>query len=68
MPITKRKRCPEFQSEEDERDFWAGHDSTAHIDWRAGERRKLPNLKPALRTISPRLPVSTIEDLKTQMR
>lgn len=64
MPITKKKRIPEFQSEEEERQFWAGHDSTGFIDWRAAKRRKFPNLKPALRTISLRLPVSMIEDLK----
>ena len=64
MPTPKRKAVPEFRSEEEERDFWAAHDSTEFVDWRAGERRKLPNLKPTLRTISLRLPVSMIEDLK----
>jgi predicted DNA binding CopG/RHH family protein len=64
MPITKKKVAPEFRSEDQEREFWAGHDSTEYIDWRAGERRNLPNLKPTLRTISLRLPVSMIEDLK----
>jgi predicted DNA binding CopG/RHH family protein len=64
MPITKKKPVPEFRSEDSERAFWAGHDSTEFIDWQAGERRRLPNLKPTLRTISVRLPVSMIEDLK----
>ena len=64
MPISTRKATPEFRSEDEEREFWAGHDSTAYIDWGAGERRKFPNLKPTLRTISLRLPVSMIEDLK----
>jgi len=64
MPITKKKAAPEFRSEDEERAFWAGHDSTEYIDWRAGQRRKFPNLKPTLRTISLRLPVSMIEDLK----
>lgn len=63
MPNTK-KPVPEFESEDEEREFWAGHDSTEFIDWRAGARRKFPNLKPTLRTISLRLPVSMIEDLK----
>jgi predicted DNA binding CopG/RHH family protein len=40
------------------------HDSTEFIDWRAAEPRKLAKLKPTLRTISLRLPVSMIEDLK----
>ena len=64
MPITKKKAAPEFRSEDEERKFWAGHDSTEYIDWRGAGHRKFPNLKPTLRTISLRLPVSMIEDLK----
>lgn len=63
MPSTK-KRIPEFRSEENEREFWAENDSTEFIDWQAGRRRKFPNLRPSLKTISLRLPVSMIEDLK----
>lgn len=58
------KRIPEFRSEEDERTFWAEHDSTEFIDWQSAQRRSFPSLKPSLRTISLRLPVSMIEDLK----
>jgi CopG antitoxin of type II toxin-antitoxin system len=57
----KKKHIPEFGSEEDERSFWTEHDSTDFIDWQAAQRRRFPNLKPSLRTISPRLPVSMIE-------
>jgi len=64
MPVTKKKPVPEFQSEDEEREFWATHDSTEYIDWQNAKRRKFPNLKPTLRTISLRLPVSMIEDLK----
>ena len=64
MPIAKKKPMPEFRSEEEERQFWACHDSTEFIDWSTAEPRKFPNLKPSLRTISLRLPVSMIEDLK----
>jgi predicted DNA binding CopG/RHH family protein len=63
MASTK-KQIPEFRSEEDERNFWAEHDSTEFIDWQTAQRRRFPNLKPSLRTISLRLPVSMIEDLK----
>jgi hypothetical protein len=49
MPSSK-KPIPEFQSEE-ERVFWACHDSTEFIDWSSAESRRFPNLKPALRTI-----------------
>ena len=64
MPITKKKPMPEFRSEDEERQFWGDHDSTEFIDWRTAERRKFLRLKPTLRTISLRLPVSMIEDLK----
>jgi predicted DNA binding CopG/RHH family protein len=63
MP-NKKSQVPKFRSEDDERDFWAAHDSTEFVDWGAAERRKLPQLRPTLRTISLRLPVSMIEDLK----
>jgi predicted DNA binding CopG/RHH family protein len=62
-PCTK-KQIPMFRSEEDERKFWAKNDSTEFIDWQSGQKRRFPNLKPSLRTISLRLPVSMIEDLK----
>lgn len=64
MPIAKKKPVPEFRSEDEERRFWGDHDSTEFIDWRTAKPHKFPNLKPTLRTISLRLPVSMIEDLK----
>jgi predicted DNA binding CopG/RHH family protein len=59
-----KKRLPEFKNEDDERKFWATADSTEYVDWQAGKRKNLVRLKPSLRTISLRLPVSMIEDLK----
>jgi len=59
-----KKKLPEFKNEDDERKFWARADSTAYVDWPSGKRKKLVQLKPSLRTISLRLPVSMIEDLK----
>ncbi len=35
-----------------------------YVDWSKAKRAKLPNLRPSLRTISVRLPVAMIEDLK----
>ena len=64
MPSMKKKQVPEFRTEDEERDFWAKHDSVDFIDWASASRRKLPQLRPTLRTISLRLPVSMIEDLK----
>ncbi len=59
-----KKPIPNFRSEEDEQEFWAKQDSTAIVDWQSARRRRFPNLKPSLRAISLRLPVSMIEDLK----
>ena len=59
-----RKKRPEFKNEDDEREFWAAADSTEYVDWQSAKRRKLVQLKPSLKTISLRLPVSMIEDLK----
>ena len=61
-----KKTLPEFRSEDEERNFWAKADSTQYLDWPSAKRQKLINLKPSLRTISLRLPVSMIEDLKIQ--
>jgi predicted DNA binding CopG/RHH family protein len=58
------KKLPEFKNENEEGEFWATADSTEYVDWQAGKRKKLVQLKPALRTISLRLPVAMIEDLK----
>jgi len=63
-----KKPIPEFKSESEEFEFWsstgAAADSTGYLDWSKAKRTRLPNLKPSLRTISVRLPVAMIEDLK----
>jgi predicted DNA binding CopG/RHH family protein len=59
-----KKKIPEFKNEDEERKFWATADSTAYLDWQSAKRQKLVRLKPSLKTISLRLPVSMIEDLK----
>ena len=58
------KEMPKFKNEDQERKFWATADSTKYVDWSRGKRKKLIDLKPSLRTISLRLPVAMIEDLK----
>jgi predicted DNA binding CopG/RHH family protein len=65
MPEKKSlKPIPKFESEEEEREFWATHDSADHVDWSQARRASFPNLKPSTRTISLRLPESLIENLK----
>ena len=65
FPYMKKKMPPKFRAEENERKFVAAADSTEYIDWSQARSKRLVNLKPSLRTISLRLPVSMIEDLKT---
>jgi predicted DNA binding CopG/RHH family protein len=66
MKVSSRKvkQVPRFRSEDEERDFWAGRDSTGYIDWSKAKSVKLANLKPSTKTISVRLPESLLEDLK----
>ena len=64
MKTTKKKRIPKFKNEDEEREFWASHDSTNYIDWAKVKDVVMPNLKPTLKTISIRLPEIMIEELK----
>lgn len=61
---TKDTKIPDFKSEDEERKFWAAADSTDYLDWSSATRKSLVRLKPSLRTISLRLPVAMIKDLK----
>ncbi len=62
--VKKLRALPPFKSEDDEREFWASHDSMDYVDWPRAERILFPNLKPSVRTISLRLPASMIASLK----
>ena len=63
-----KKSIPKFKNETEEFEFWSstgpGADSSKYLDWSQAKRAKFPNLRPSLRTISVRLPVAMIEDLK----
>lgn len=59
-----KKRIPKFKIEDEEREFWATHDSTDYIDWSKGKKVVLSKLKPSIKTISLRLPESMLEELK----
>ncbi|MBN1639042.1 MAG: BrnT family toxin [Ignavibacteriales bacterium] len=62
--MSKLKEIPKFKNEEEEREFWAVHDSTEYIDWSKSNKAIFPNLKPSTKTISLRLPESLIDELK----
>jgi hypothetical protein len=44
------KPIPRFESEDEERDFWATHDSVDYVDWSRAKRVSFPHLKPSTRT------------------
>jgi predicted DNA binding CopG/RHH family protein len=58
------KEIPTFKSEDEEREFWAIHDSTEYVDWDEAEAVVLPKLKPSTRTISLRLPELMLDELR----
>jgi len=63
---SKVKPIPQFNNEDEEREFWATHDSTEYIDWsKAQKNPSFARLKPSTRTVSIRLPESLIAELKT---
>jgi predicted DNA binding CopG/RHH family protein len=58
------KPIPKFESEDEEREFWATHDSTDYVDWSRAKPTTFPRLKPTTQTISLRLPEFLLENLK----
>jgi hypothetical protein len=60
----KLKVVPAFRSEDKERDFWAGADSTGYVDWGSAEVVVLPNLKPTTRSISLRISESMLNQIR----
>ena len=59
--MPKRRK---FKNEDEEREFWAKHDSTETVDWTKAERVSLLDLKPSLKSISIRLPILMLEEIK----
>ena len=65
MPKNKKlKTIPKFRNEDEERKFWATHDSTDYIDWDKAEEAIFPNLKPTTKSISLRLPEYLLARIK----
>ncbi len=58
------KAIPEFQNEDEERAFWAEHDSADYLDWNKAERVIFPKLKPSTKKISLRMPESMLNELR----
>lgn len=62
----KLKSIPKFRNEQEERAFWESHDSTEYVDWAKAKRVRFPNLKPTTKSISLRLPISLLEQIKVE--
>ena len=58
------KSIPDFDTEAAERTFWETHDSTEYLDWSKAVRGRFPNLKPSSSSISLRLPLPLLEQIK----
>ena len=44
MKNNQSKTIPKFKSEDEEREFWATHDSTEYIDWSKAKEVNFPHL------------------------
>jgi predicted DNA binding CopG/RHH family protein len=60
------KPIPAFADEAEERAFWESTDSTDYVDWSKATRATFPNLKPSTTTISLRLPIGMLDQIKVQ--
>ncbi len=58
------KQIPEFENEDEEREFWAAHDSAEYLDWEKAEQVVFPRLKPSTKTISLRMPESMLDEIR----
>jgi predicted DNA binding CopG/RHH family protein len=62
--MKKLKPIPTFKTEAQERRFWETHDTADYLDWSKAKRVRFPNLKPSTTTISIRLPLGLLEQIK----
>lgn len=60
----KLKEIPNFNTEDEGREFWAENASTEFVDWENAESVILPKLKPTTRTISIRISASMLDKIR----
>lgn len=63
-PKRTKPSVPAFRDEDEERRFWAKHDVTDYFDWDRAVEPGFPELKPSTASISLRLPIGMLEELK----
>jgi predicted DNA binding CopG/RHH family protein len=64
--LKKARKVPKFVSEAEERRFWETHDTDGLVDWSKAERVRFPNLKLSTKSISLRLPLGLLEQIKVE--
>ena len=64
--MQKLKKLPTFKNEADESMFWDENDITEYFDTSKVKSARFPNLKKTTKSISLRLPVDMIEELKVK--
>lgn len=62
--MKKLKKIPKFKNEDQERDFWATHDTTLYFDMSHPVKLDLSNLQPSVKATSLRLPEWLWTELK----
>ena len=60
------KTIPTFKNIEEERIFWETHDTLDYVDTSKVKKVRFPNLKKTTKSISIRLPVDMIDELKVK--
>lgn len=64
--MNKLKKIPAFKDEQEESAFWDTHDVTEYFDMQRAKPVRFSNLKKTTKSISLRLPVDMIEELKVK--
>ncbi|MEA3330893.1 MAG: BrnA antitoxin family protein [Campylobacterota bacterium] len=62
--MKKLKEIPTFKNESEESTFWDTHDSAEYFDLDRAKKVRFTNLKKTTKSISLRLPIDMIEELK----
>lgn len=59
------QQIPDFNNEDDERNFWATHDSIDYFDFSHPIQMDFPHLRPSTNSMTIRLPSGMLADLRT---
>lgn len=58
------KPIPQFESEDEEREFWAREDTTDYVDWSKARRVHFPNLRQTLKEVRHGLSKELLEEIE----